>query len=107
MLGDRMFSMRSLELKDIRIPSALMRERRPSVIYTLVQATFVALLIAVGSFFALNLLAIVAIGIVGAIQHRMLDFSLAYRSFAAPAAVGILVMAWLGCLIFFFRDRNR
>jgi hypothetical protein len=32
---------------------------------------------------------------------------MAYRDFAAPAALGIFVLAWAGSLTFFFRERNR
>ena|SRR5579872_4544895 len=99
--------MASIEMKEIRIPSALMRERRPSIVFTLAQATFIALLLGVISFFFLNLLAIVAIAIVGLVRHRMLDFSMAYRSFAAPSALGIFVILWIASLVFFFRERSR
>jgi len=99
--------MSSLEMKEIRIPAALMRERRPSVTYTIVKATFVAVLLAVISFFFLNASAIAVLAIAGAIRHRASDFSMAYRYFAAPAAAGIFLIAWVGALIFFFRERSR
>jgi hypothetical protein len=99
--------MPSIEMKEIRIPSALMRERRPSILFTCLKATFTALLAAVFSFFLLNVCAISVLAIVGAARHRMLDFSAAYRDFAAPAAVGIFVIAWLGAMIYFFRERSR
>lgn len=99
--------MPSIETREIRIPSALIREHRPSILFTLAKATFAALVLAVGSFFVLNVLAIAVIAIVGAIKHRVLDFSIAYRVFAAPAAVGIFVLAWGAALMFFFRERNR
>jgi hypothetical protein len=94
-------------MKEIRIPSALLRERRPSVLITAAQATFMALLGAVISFFVVNLLAIAALAIASALRHRMLDFSVAYRDFAAPAALGIFLIAWIASLIFFFRERSR
>jgi hypothetical protein len=99
--------MPSIEMKEIRIPSALMRERRPSISYTFIQATFAALFLAVISFFLLNLSAIVVLGIAGAMRHKILDFSAAYRDFAAPAALGIFVIAWLGTTVFFLRERKR
>ncbi len=103
----KMCCMTSIPMKEIRIPSALMREKRSSVLFTFVQATFIALLVAVISFFVLNLLAIVALGITAAIRHRMLDFSVAYREFAAPSAIGVFVLAWTASLVFFFRERSR
>ena len=99
--------MPSIEMKEIRIPSALIREHRPSIFFTIFKATFAALVVGVGSFFVLNLLAITVLGIAGAIKHQILDFSMAYRDFAAPAALGIFVLAWAGSLTFFFRERNR
>ena len=99
--------MSSIEMKEIRIPSALMRERRPSILYTFFKATFTAFLAAVFSFFLLNVCAIAVLAIVGAMRHHMPDFPAAYRNFAAPAAVGIFVLAWMGALIFFFRERSR
>ena len=99
--------MSSVEMKEIRIPSALMRERRPSIFFTLIQATFAALLVAAISFFLLNLTAIVVLGIAGAVKHKMLDFSAGYRDFAAPSALGIFVISWVGAMVFFFRERNR
>jgi hypothetical protein len=99
--------MPAIDMKEVRIPSALMRERRPSILFTMVKATFAALVVGVGSFFVLNVLAITALGVVGAVQHKVLDFSIAYRDFAAPAALGIFILAWAGSLTFFFRERNR
>lgn len=99
--------MPSIEMKEIRIPSALMRERRPSILYTFFKATFTALLAAVFSFFLLNVCAIAVLALVGAVRQRMPDFPTAYRDFAAPAAVGIFVISWLGAMIFFFRERSR
>lgn len=99
--------MTSIEMKEIRIPSALMRERRPSVLFTIAKSTFVAILLAVISFFFLNASAIAVLAIASAVRHRTLDFSMAYRDFAAPAAVGIFLIAWVGALIFFFRERGR
>jgi len=99
--------MSSIETKEIHIPAQLIREGRPSVAYTMVKATFTAVLLAVISFFFLNASAIAALAIAGLIRHRALDFSMAYRYFAAPAAAGIFLMAWVGALIFFFRERGR
>src|SRR5437660_508600 len=99
--------MSTIEMKEIRIPAALMRERRPSVAYTFVKGTFTALLLAVISFFFLNASAIAVLGIVRAVSHRPLDFSMAYRYFAAPSAAGIFLIVWIGSLIFFFRERSR
>ena len=99
--------MPSIEMKEIRIPSALIHERRPSIFFTLVKATFTALLLAVISFFFLNLCAIIVLGIAGVMRHRMLDFSAAYRDFAAPSALVIFVIVWIGALTFFFRERKR
>ena len=98
--------MQSIEMKEIRIPSAV-RERRPSVLFTIAKATFIALLLAVISFFFLNASAIVALAIMSAMRHRTLDFSMAYRDFAAPAAAGMFLILWVGALIFFFRERSR
>jgi hypothetical protein len=100
-------SMSPAEMKDIRIPSALMRERRPSVLFTIVKSTFAAVLLAVIAFFCLNALAIAVLAIVSVFRHERLDFSMAYRNFAAPAAMGIFLLAWVGALIFFFRERGR
>ena len=94
-------------MKEIRIPSALMRERQASLAYTILKSTFVALLIAVISFFFLNASAIAMLGIASAFRHRTLDFSMAYRYFAAPSALGIFLIAWLGALTFFLRERKR
>lgn len=98
--------MSSVDMKEIRIPSALMRERRPSVSLTIAKSTFVALLLSVISFFILNLVAIATLAIASLIRHTTLDFSMAYRNFAAPAALGIFAMLWVGALIFFFRERG-
>jgi hypothetical protein len=99
--------MSSIEMREIRIPAALMRERRPSIAFTIVKATFTAVLLAVISFFFLNASALAALGIAGAIRHRSLDFSMAFRYFAAPAAAGIFLIAWVGALNFFLRERSR
>jgi hypothetical protein len=98
--------MSSIEMKEIRIPSALFRERRPSAAFVFLKATFAAVLVAVISFFFLNACAIAILGIVAAIRRHTLDFSIAYRYFAAPSAAGIFLVAWVGALIFFFRERN-
>jgi hypothetical protein len=99
--------MQSIEMKEIRIPSAMVRERRPSVLFTIAKSTFIALLLAVISFFFLNASAILALAIASAIRHRPLDFSMAYRDFAAPVAAGMFLIFWVGALIFFFRERSR
>ena len=96
-----------IEMKEIRIPAALMRDRRPSVPYTFLKATFTALLLAIISFFALNALAIAALAIVEKVRHQAIDLAIAYRDFAAPAALGIFLVLWVGALIFFFRERKR
>jgi hypothetical protein len=49
----------------------------------------------------------VALAIASAIRHRTLDFSMAYRDFAAPVAAGMFLILWVGALIFFFRERSR
>lgn len=99
--------MASVEMKEIRIPSALIRERRPSVLFTIAKSTFTALMLAVISFFVLNILAITGLAIASAFRHERLDFAMAYRNFAAPAAIGIFLIVWVGALIFFFRERGR
>ena len=99
--------MPSIEMKEIRIPSTVMRESRPSVIYTVAKSIGTALLISVISFFLLNACAIAVIAIVNAIRSQPFDFALAYRDFAAPGALGIFVLALGGCMIFFFRERSR
>jgi len=99
--------MASLEMNEIRIPSALMRERRPGVLFTIAKSTFAAVLIAVISFFVLNLLAIIGLAVASAFRHERLDFAMAYRNFAAPAAIGIFLIVWVAALIFFFRERGR
>ena len=99
--------MPSIEMKEIRIPSTLMRESKPSVFYTFVKAIGTALLVSVISFFFLNACAIAVIAIISAIRSRHLDFAMAYRDFAAPAALGIFVLAFVGSMIFFFRERSR
>lgn len=99
--------MSSIEMKEIRIPSKLIRESRPSVFYTLAKAIGAALLVSVISFFFLNACAIAVIAIISAIRSRRLDFAMAYRDFAAPAALGIFILAFVGSMIFFFRERSR
>ena len=94
-------------MKEIHIPSAIMRESRPSVLYTIAKSVATALLISVISFFALNACAIAVIAIIGAIRGRKLDFAIAYRDFAAPAALGVFALALIGSMIFFFRERSR
>jgi uncharacterized integral membrane protein len=47
------------------------------------------------------------IAIVSAVRSQHLDFAMAYRDFAAPAAIGIFVLALVGSMIFFFRERSR
>src|SRR5690242_16933704 len=100
-------NMPSIELKEIRVPSSLILERRPSIVYTLLKSVATALALAVMSFFILNASAIAFIAILSAVQHKALDFSVAYRYFAAPSALGIFVIATVGSIIFFFRERNR
>jgi hypothetical protein len=99
-------TMSSIEMKEIRVPSALILERRPSVSYTILKSCATALALAVISFFILNASAIAVLGILSAARHKALDFSIAYRFFAAPSALGIFVIALIGSLIFFFRERN-
>lgn len=99
--------MSSIEMKEIRIPSTVLREGRPSVAYTLAKAFGTALLVSVISFFFLNACAIAVIAIVGAMLSRRFDFAMAYRDFAAPAALGVFVLALVGSIIFFFRERKR
>ena len=53
--------MPSIEMKEIRIPSTVMRESRPSVVYTVAKAIGTALLLSVISFFLLNACAIAVI----------------------------------------------
>ena len=100
-------NMSSIEMKDIRVPSTVILERRPSVAYTILKSCATALVLAVISFFILNASAIAVLGIFSAARHKVLDFSIAYRYFAAPTAAGIFVFALMGSLIFFFRERNR
>ncbi|HET9742164.1 MAG TPA: hypothetical protein VFQ00_05385 [Terriglobales bacterium] len=98
--------MSPLEMKEIRIPSALIRERRPSVLWILGKTTFIALLLAVMCFFVINALAIAGVAIARGISHRPFDFAIAYRDFAAPVAAGLFVLLWIAALIFFWRDRK-
>ena len=100
-------TMSSIEMKEIRVPSSLILERRPSVVYTILKSIGTALALAVMSFFILNASAIALLAILSGVRHKPLDFSMAYRYFAAPSALGILVIALIGSLIFFFRERNR
>jgi hypothetical protein len=100
-------NMSSIEMKEIRVPSALILERRPSVLYTLLKSCATALGLAVISFFILNASAIAILAILSVVRRKALDFSIAYRYFAAPSALGIFVIALVGSLIFFFRERNR
>lgn len=99
--------MSSIEMKEIRVPSSLILERRPSVVYTVLKSIGTALALAVMSFFILNASAIAFLAILSGVRDKPLDFSMAYRYFAAPSALGILVIALIGSLIFFFRERNR
>lgn len=99
--------MSSIEMKEIRVPSSLILERRPSVAYTLLKSIGTALALAVMSFFILNASAIAFLAILSGVRHKPLDFSMAYRYFAAPSALGILIIALIGSLIFFFRERNQ
>jgi hypothetical protein len=98
--------MPSIQIREIRIPSAIPPERRPSVLYTVLKSTFTALLLAVICFFFLNACAIAGLALSEAVHHRSLDFAIAYRDFAAPSAAGIFVILWIGALIFFFRERS-
>jgi len=99
--------MSSIEMNEIRIPSALILERRPSLAYTALKSCATALALAAVSFFVLNATAIAALAIFAAVRHRAIDFSIAYRYFAAPLALIIFVIALIGCGIFFFRERSR
>lgn len=99
--------MQSIEMKEIRIPKDMVRERRHSILFLLLQTTFVAILLSVISFFALNAMGIAAIGIAGLIKQHTFDFSLAYRRFAAPTAAVLFVLFWTGTLIFSLRERRR
>jgi|SRR5690348_1492904 uncharacterized integral membrane protein len=99
--------MSSLEMKEIRLPSALILERRPSVIYTVLKSCATALALGAMSFFVLNVLAITALAIFTAVRHKAVDFSVAYRYFAAPLALTIFMIALIGSLVFFFRERSR
>jgi hypothetical protein len=99
--------MPSIQVREIRIPSAIPRERRLSVLYTVLKSTFTALLLALICFFFLNACAIAGLALTEAVRHRSLDFASAYRDFAAPSAAGIFVILWIGALIFFFRERSR
>jgi hypothetical protein len=96
-----------IEMKEIRIPAHLIHGRAPSVLYTVVKATFTALLLAIISFFALNAIAIAALAIIEKVRHQPIDLAIAYRDFAFPAALGLFVVLWTGALIFFFRERKR
>lgn len=98
--------MSSIEMKEIRVPSTLILERRQSVVYTVLKSCATALALAVMSFFILNAAAIAVLSILSAARHKALDFSIAYRYFAAPSALVIFVIALAGCLIFFFRERR-
>jgi hypothetical protein len=97
--------MSAIEMKEIRIPSTLTRESRSSVLYIAAKAIGTALLICVISFFFFNAGAIAIIAIINGMRDQRLDFAMAYRDFAAPAAIGIFVLALIGSLIFFFRER--
>jgi uncharacterized integral membrane protein len=99
--------MSSLEMKEIRLPSALILERRPSVIYTVLKSCATALALGAMAFFVLNVLAITALAIFTAVRHKAVDFSVAYRYFAAPLALTIFMIALIGSLVFFFRERSR
>jgi len=99
--------MSSIEMKEIRVPSTLILERRPSFTYTVLKSCATALALAVMSFFILNVSAIAVLAILAAIRHRAVDFSVAYRYFAAPSALGIFVIALIGSLVFFFHERSR
>jgi len=98
--------MSSIEMKEIRVPSTLILERRPSVIYTVLKSCATALTLAVMSFFILNVCAIAVLAVLSAVRHKALDFSIGYRYFAAPSALVIFVIALTGCSIFFFRERR-
>jgi uncharacterized integral membrane protein len=99
--------MSSIEMKEIRVPSTLILERRPSFVYTILKSCATALALAVMSFFVLNVSAIAVLAILAAVQHKEVDFSTAYRYFAAPSALIIFVIALIGSLVFFFRERSR
>jgi uncharacterized integral membrane protein len=99
--------MSSIEMNEIRIPSSLILERRPSFAYTALKSCATALTLAAMSFFVLNVSAIAALAIFAAVRHKAVDFSLAYRYFAAPLALIIFVIALIGCGIFFFQERSR
>jgi hypothetical protein len=98
--------MSSIEMKEIRVPSTLILERRPSFTYTVLKACATALALAVMSFFILNASAIAFLAILSVARHKALDFSIAYRYFAAPSALVIFLIALIGSLVFFLRERN-
>jgi hypothetical protein len=99
--------MQLMQMKEIRIPTDMVRERRPSILFLLFQTTFVAILLSMISFFALNAFGIAVIAIAGAIKHHAFDFSLAYRRFAAPTAAVLFVLFWTATLVFSLRERRR
>jgi|1186.fasta_scaffold273684_2 hypothetical protein len=99
--------MPSIQLKEIRIPSALIREDRPSVAYTILKSLSTALVSAVITFFVVNVSSIAVLGIIAALRRHMVDFSIGYRYIAAPAAIAVFAIVWAGALIFFFRERSR
>ena len=95
------------EMKEIRVPSDVLRESRSSPLWTALKATGTALVLSVICFFILNALAIAALAIYTGVSHRQIDFALAYRAFAAPAALAIFAILWVSSLVFFFRERSR
>jgi hypothetical protein len=94
-------------MKEIFVPADILREGRPSFLWTLLKSTATAVVLSVISFFILNVCGIFALGVTAAVRHRPIDLSLAYRNFAAPAALAIFAILWVSCLVFFFRERAR
>ena len=92
-------------MKEIRIPSALLRQRHPSLAYAIAKSFGAALIFALLVFFVVNVSSIAILAIIAAARHRMIDFSIGYRYIAAPAALVVFALGWPASLIFFLRER--
>src|SRR5437764_14704393 len=94
-----------IPMKEIRMPSALLRQRQPAVAYAIVKSFGAGFIFALLAFFVVNVSSIAILAIIAASRHRMIDFSIVYRYIAAPAALVVLALDWPASLIFFLRER--
>jgi hypothetical protein len=107
--------MRSMPMKEIRIPNQLNREEREgrraerpeSLSGVFLRATYAAVICGVMSFFVLTALSIATLAVYGVLTHRIPTFPVAYRYVGAPGALVVLVVGWIYAFIVFRRQVRR